>query len=674
MGRIRDHVRRGHLADHPTEENFLAPFVPLFDVTWGGVVDDVSTIASIYLLQPDADTKQTFGFEREIVLAYSPFPRLEPRLAQLVERFMNRLPARGRVESLCFIVVADDMNVRQHVGDFMTSSVETKTIIPFSRIELDSGADHRFVRNRMAQSLFARDLFDISQALVEDTYFFGRQSLVQALVDRFRRGQNAGMFGLRKTGKTSVIAKVGRTIDEGHIGYQIILDAQDPAIYKQRWWQLLGTIVDRIATASGIQPTRGLEPFQSAETAAGGFSASVNFILSNLPEARTRIQIVVDEFEYICPEFSLEKHWVDDFLPLWQTIRAYQTRVAPRLSCLVVGVNPKAIEDTRVDRHDNPLFGFIPRLFIPTFTESETKEMIETLGRYMGIDFTSDTAGYLCSRYGGHPMLIRLACSAMHRRFANAGMPRPCEVSVESLSANETERDGALAPYAKHILDVLTTWYPLEYEMLEMLALGHTAAYKELAEGDPQLREHLEGYGLAKLGQAEAANGMIIDYVRPTAQRRTRGDDAAKDRRPAPSAVQVWTAELERLSDAVVWSRTYCQEVAESLGVALIFDDDKIRVGAKLADLRVAPLSRSRQLFENAVNTLQQLFWDSMDGPARQAAKDRYPALYTVANVVRCLRHYFHHPELHDPAVRDVVIGYIQREIGGIPTTEKGLC
>src|SRR5215813_1638595 len=211
MARIRDHVRRGHLAAHPGEEAFLAPFVPLFDVTRGDVVDDFNTTASVYLLQPDPDTKQTFGFEREIVLAYSPFPRFEPRLAQLVDRFMNRLPARGRVESLCFIVVIDDMNVRQHVGDFVTSSVETKTIIPFSRIELDGGADHRFVRNRMAQSLFARDLFDISQALVEDTYFFGRQSFVQALVDRFRRGQNAGLFGLRKTGKTSVISKLRRT-------------------------------------------------------------------------------------------------------------------------------------------------------------------------------------------------------------------------------------------------------------------------------------------------------------------------------------------------------------------------------------------------------------------------------------------------------------------------------
>jgi hypothetical protein len=192
MGRIREHVRRGHLATHPGEEAFLEPFVSLFDVTRGAVVDDFNTTASVYLLQPDANTKQTFGFEREIVLAYSPFPRFEPRVAQLIDRFMNRLPARGRVESLCFIVVADDMNVRQHVGDFVTSSVETKTIIPFSRIELDSGADYRFVRNRMVQSLFARDLFDISQALVEDTYFFGRQSVVQALVDRFRRGQNAG--------------------------------------------------------------------------------------------------------------------------------------------------------------------------------------------------------------------------------------------------------------------------------------------------------------------------------------------------------------------------------------------------------------------------------------------------------------------------------------------------
>lgn len=671
MGGIREHVRRRHLASHPGEDAFLAPFVPLFDVTWADEVDDFNTVASVYLLRPDADTRQTFGFEREVVLVYSPFPRFEPRVAQLVERFMNRLPARGRVESLCFIVVSDDMNVRQHVGDILTSSVETKTIIPFSRIELDSGADHRFVRNRIAQSLFARDLFDISQALVEDTYFFGRQSVVQALVDRFRRGQNAGMFGLRKTGKTSVIAKVGRTIAEGAIGYQIILDAQDPAIYKQRWWQILGTIVDRVATATGIQPTRSLEPFQSPDTAAAGFASSLNFVLSNLPQDRGRIQVVVDEFEYICSEFSLEKHWTEDFLPLWQTIRAYQTRVAPKLSCLLVGVNPKTIEDTKVGRHDNPLFGFIPRLFIPRFTQSETKDMTETLGRYMGMDFASDTADYLCSRYGGHPMLIRLACSAVHRSFADVNAPRPCEVSAQSLTETEADRDGALAPYAKHILDVLTTWYPLEYEMLEMLALGHTDSYKELADGDPQLREHLEGYGLAKPGQPEAANRMIVDYVRSIAQRRKRGDGIETEGRAAPATVQVWTAELEQLSDAVVWSRTYCQEVAESLGISPIFDDDKIRLGAKLADLRVAPLSRSRQLFENAVNTLQQLFWDGMDNTARASAKDRYPALYVVANTIRCFRHYFHHPELHDPAVRDIVIAYVQTEIGGIPVKEE---
>lgn len=242
-------------------------------------------------------------------------------------------------------------------------------------------------------------------------------------------------------------------------------------------------------------------------------------------------------------------------------------------------------------------------------------------------------------------------------------------VSARSLSATETERDGALAPYAKHILDVLATWYPLEYEMLEMLASGQTDSYRELADGDPQLREHLEGYGLATAGRPEAANAMIVDYVRGASQRRAR--NGSGDRAPASSAVQVWTVELEQLSDAVVWSRTYCQEVAESLGVALVFDDDKIRIGAKLADLRVAPLSRSRQLFENTVNTLQQLFWDSMDGPTRQTAKERYPALYSVANVIRCLRHYFHHPELHDPAVRDVVVDYVQRMIGGIPATEE---
>src|SRR5439155_1471102 len=81
--------------------------------------------------------------------------------------------------------------------------------------------------------------FDIEQALVGDTYFFGRQSFVLDLLDRFKRGENTGLFGLRKSGKTSAIFKLKRLVDADSSGTVVYVDAQNPQVYGLRWWELL---------------------------------------------------------------------------------------------------------------------------------------------------------------------------------------------------------------------------------------------------------------------------------------------------------------------------------------------------------------------------------------------------------------------------------------------------
>lgn len=670
MPRIVDEVRRGHLSKYPTEQGFLTPFLPLFDITRAASHTDFNTNASVYFLKPAPHTKQTFGFERELLLAYSPYPRFEPRLAQLVDRVMTRVPARGRVESLCYVVVADDLNIREGVTEITTSSVEAKTIVAFTRAELDAQPDQWFVRNRLAQNLFSRDLFDISQALVEDTYFFGRQALVRDLLDRFKRGQNTGLFGLRKSGKTSLISKLRRIITTSMLGTHVALDAQDPAIYKQRWWQLLGTIVERVADETLIQPQSRLDSFSSPDSAPGAFAASLNYIFSRLPTDKARLLLIIDELEHICPGLSLEAHWNEDFIPFCQTLRAYQARVLPKFSCLVAGVNPRPVEQTKWGNHDNPLFGLIPRTFVPPFTRSEVRDMVRTLGRYMGMKFEEDTFDYLRFRYGGHPMLIRLASSWIHKHLITLGNERPLEVSRNLLTDTEQQRDSTLAPYARHILDVLTSWYPLEYEMLEMLALGHDQDYQELAEQDPQLLEHLRGYGLISTQSESNERAMIFDFVKRQARPSSRVAPSMEfvgDR----ETVRTWTVELEQLSDAVVYSRTYCQEIAQMLSLDPIFSDDKLRLGARLADLRVAPLSQTRSQFENTINTLQQLFGDAVSHASKTTLSTYYPSLSAIINKIRCLRHYFHHPDLHDPAVREVAIQLFQTEIGSFPTTES---
>jgi predicted AAA+ superfamily ATPase len=64
-------------------------------------------------------------------------------------------------------------------------------------------------------SFYDRDLFDITSPLRKDLYFFGRTDLINKLVDRHSSNENSGVFGLRRSGKTSLIYAVERLMERG---------------------------------------------------------------------------------------------------------------------------------------------------------------------------------------------------------------------------------------------------------------------------------------------------------------------------------------------------------------------------------------------------------------------------------------------------------------------------
>ena len=471
-------------------------------------------------------------------------------------------------------------------------------------------------------------------------------------------------------GKTSLIYKLKRVIEETNIGYQVFIDAQDPSIYMSRWWELLGIIANTIAIETKVHlPSSYIDSFNRENSASAAFSKSLDFIFSQIHSER-RILLVIDEIEHLCPNLALNEHWNQDFLPFWKTIRAYQTRQS-RLGILIVGVNPQAVERTSINGFDNPIFSFITQKFMPSFSKDEVREMARTLGRYMGIKFEEEVYEYLRVRYGGHPMLIRLACSWVHKEALRNNNLRPIEISKKNLVETQSARDNTLVPYAKHIVEVLKVWYPLEYEMFELLCQGHQHDYQELAAQEPELLEHLIGYGLVTGEKGcEIANEIVAEFVRNNAESKERSKEVSnvstvdKQSDKHKENIQFWSSELEKLADAVVHSRTFCQELAHMQGINPIFSDDKVRVGVKLADLRVTPLSQSRQQFENAVNTLQQLFWDCVEDKQFNV---NYPNLYNIANKIRCLRHYFHHSELSDRKVLRVAVETFQEYVGGFP-------
>ena len=85
MGAIRIEVREQHLTQYPKEEAFLKAFLPNFFITWGKRRKAANTELSTFFLNPESFITDAYGIELEMMLAYSPFPTMEPRAIQAVE-------------------------------------------------------------------------------------------------------------------------------------------------------------------------------------------------------------------------------------------------------------------------------------------------------------------------------------------------------------------------------------------------------------------------------------------------------------------------------------------------------------------------------------------------------------------------------------------------------------
>lgn len=354
MAQIQQEVRDYHLSQHPDEERLLAPFLSGFDVTWGRRRHGHNTELSVYFLRPERFMAEMFGFAQEIMLVYSPFPTLEPRALQASEQFLEDDPARVRVEKLTLILVAEAQNPEEWIKRHLASIHESRVIVAIDARELRTASgDAWFIRNKLSAQLFTRDLFDFRLPLERDTYFFGRDDLLLDYRDAAQRGENRGLFGLRKTGKTSFLFKLRRFLSSE--GTKVIYyDCKSPSIRQLNWHELLEKVGQDIAAKINRKFKTPADNRRYAEIFTN--------LLSKASEG-DQILLIFDEIEYISPFAIDDPHWKTEYLNFWQTIWAAQS-VHRRVSVLIAGVNPSVVEIDRIGGTQNPLFGIVPHNFL----------------------------------------------------------------------------------------------------------------------------------------------------------------------------------------------------------------------------------------------------------------------------------------------------------------------
>jgi hypothetical protein len=524
-----------------------------------------------FLMRPTDEMTALLNVDREILVVFAPYEAFEARTLKVYDKVYEMFEP-NRIDPSLRLLISKDNDIEAKIRHYLLQEPEYPVLIPFKYRDFLAPSDE-FMFASIRKNYLIRDLFGFQSPLRHEYFFFGRKSLIDSVVDRHKSGQNSGLFGLRKSGKTSTIYAIQRRA-KAALCKTILLDCQDPAVHARRYGPLLEWIVSETRREVGLKKLQinlGSRPDEISVNFRNAMNGALNASAAN-------ILILFDEIENISPETAASSHWRtgEDTVLFWQIIRSfYQSLEKPRTTFCFVGTNPRLFELPRINGIDNPVYLFAPKTFIPMLTLSETTDMLKRLGYFMGLDFTDASLSHIYRRFGGHPFFIRQLASQVHRQIATT---RPRDVSLLSCREAELSSSSDFKRYMGEILDSLGSFYPDEFEMIEYLAEDNLAEFAELADYDTAYVEHLIGYGLVSRRGAdyEFAFEAAKDAVKQATHKQSAielGDkwaEISKRRNQLEEEIRTalyhWAIRLTAQEWTETWSQSLSQKRLTELG------------------------------------------------------------------------------------------------------------
>lgn len=517
-------TKKGLIIKGNYEEKIIAKkFSEFFGITFSRQGKFKTTDYTIDFLQPDEKLRESFNLYNEVLLLFSPYTAFERRTFDFIDKTLSEYD--NRLDKVCIFIVSKDENISNVIKQINKENKDSRILVPFTYNEIiNQEFSTSSLHNKLRVFFYNRDLFALESPLKTDTYFFGRNNIVQAFYDKYSLGEQCGLFGLRKIGKTSVLYALERLIALRG-GNCIYIDCQNPSVHKCRWNELLYYIIQEIIKKYNIKVSNfNNESMYTERLASDSFEEDISKLYKLLNNRR--ILLIFDEIEHITFETSTSIHWTDenDFVNFWQTLRAIFQKNNSYFSFIITGVNPSSIETVSIKGYDNPIFGMINPIYLELFKIKDVKDMITNIGKYMGLNFEEEIFTKLTDDYGGHPFLIRHICSLINSQVK---VTRPYIVTKYDYEMKKADYDKSISSNIKQILETLEKCYPREYSLLETLAVeGNEAFKKRIFSYDNEIL-HLIGYGVLKENNENyfITINAITEYIKKSYKDKRKPDN-----------------------------------------------------------------------------------------------------------------------------------------------------
>lgn len=376
----------------------------------------------VTLVKPGEMLAGRFGLTRDIMLIYTAGHELQPAALRTFARRRTELPRDKSCEDH-FVVLSspDPMAANKLAAWAQTEAVLGLNLERNGRPETLATA----LLIEMQRKLASRNLYDETLP-VTGADFFGRRKELTQLQDELRQGKVCGVFGLRKTGKTSLVKELGRRFtlaDERRIFVLCDLESlpsENPRLRVEMIQELRQGFLAQFKD-KGIK--RGPLAELPLEAGVGEFKRALKYCLSDCDRRAFQVVLALDEIEYLVGDAAtLESSHRPEVPELLGALRSL-VQEHSNFNVVLSGITSSIVHRSDLYGVENPLFNWAKAYYIEPMTRSEINNLTIDVGRKMGITWTAGALDALYASSQGNVFMhrtlaARVASKADHALIA----------------------------------------------------------------------------------------------------------------------------------------------------------------------------------------------------------------------------------------------------------------
>ncbi|WP_231857762.1 ATP-binding protein [Tsukamurella pulmonis] len=359
--------------------------------------------------------------------------------------------------------------------------------------------------------IYARDLFYVTTP-VSGASFFGRRTLLQSMRDDVFKQRVTGIFGLRKSGKTSILTQLSEELKFDNV-VTILMDLEafpsppiDPTddILSELRRRLIEELTARGLRAVELQKLNPQPSILELKNA-------LQTLLKRLHANDTRILLLLDEIEYLTPADKIDIA-EGDMPRIAQMLSAFRSIVqeSDNFTFTISGLTSAIVEGGRLYGRPNPLFSWARAVYVTPLDRDEADDLASTVGGKMGIEITSGALEALHEASGGHAFLYRSLSSAVVGHLPADDFKRTMSRSAVLREINDWKSriQGNVDEMVQHV----KRYYPNESVMLEIL-MESADDFRELAPSEHVAVRRLKDLGLIVEVDGQFEASVILELT-----------------------------------------------------------------------------------------------------------------------------------------------------------------